>query len=98
MDDVLRGGITQAELVRGRNQLRGSYILGSESSSNRMMSIGRRYLMTGEVLTSEQVLSNIEAVTMETLLQAAQTCFANAPAIAAVGPADGVETAAEIFR
>ena len=97
MDDVLRGGITQAELVRGRNQLRGSYILGSESSSNRMMSIGRRYLMTGEVLTSEQVLSNIEAVTMETLLQAAQTCFANAPAIAAVGPVDGVETAAAVF-
>ncbi len=97
IDDVLRGGIEESELVRSRSQLRGNYILGSESSSNRMMAIGRSYLMTGEVKSAEQVLSSIANVTMDDVMAAAKICFAAPPALAAIGPKDGVEKAAAAF-
>ena len=62
-----------------------------------MMAIGRSYLMTGEVKSAEQVLSSIANVTMDDVMAAAKICFAAPPALAAIGPKDGVEKAAAAF-
>ncbi len=98
MEDVLAGGITDEELQRSRNQLRGNYILGSESSSNRMMAIGRSYLTTGKVRTPQEVLDAIAAVNMDQIMTTAKLCFEKAPAIAAIGPKAGVKAALDAFE
>ena len=41
VEDIRSNGITQAELERTREQMKGNYILGLESTSSRMNSIGK---------------------------------------------------------
>lgn len=91
--DLLSNGAREDELRRGKNQLRGSFILSAESGSNRMMSIGRNYLQTGVALTREEVLAKIDAVTREDLMAVTRLMFASSPAVAAIGSAAGIEAA-----
>lgn len=58
-------GITEAEFARSKQQLKGSYILGLESTSARNSAIGKGELMRGKVETDEELISRIESVTME---------------------------------
>ena len=46
-------------------QLKASYVLGQESTSNRMNALGRRKLLLGDAQTEDDVLRKIEAVTRE---------------------------------
>lgn len=65
MERMRKDGITAEELENAKNQLRGSYILGQESSSSRMNSIGKHVLLGDGPVTEEQVLGEIDAVSME---------------------------------
>lgn len=60
--DIQSAGLTEAELVRGRNQLRSSYILGLESVSGRMQTIGRSTLLYDTVKSADEVLLGIQNV------------------------------------
>ena len=62
---LLKKGITRQELDKSREQLKGSYILGLESTSSRMNSIGKSELLLGYINTQEEILGKIEAITME---------------------------------
>ena len=62
---LIRKGITQRELEKSKEQLKGSYILGLESTSSRMNSIGKSELLLGYINTPEKILEKIEAITME---------------------------------
>lgn len=62
---VREKGITQEEFQRAKEQLKGSYMLGQESSSARSGAIGRSMLLLGAAREEEEVLSRIEAVRME---------------------------------
>lgn len=61
----IKNGPEIKELDRAKEQLKGSYILGMESISSRMSSIGKQVLLKGYVKTEEDVLNQIETVTME---------------------------------
>ena len=58
-------GITEEEFVRAKEQLKGSYMLGQESSSARSGAIGRSTLLLGVAREEEDILGRIEAVRME---------------------------------
>ena len=60
---LLEGGITDEEFVMAKDQLKVSYVLGLESSSSRMSSIGRSKLMRGRAVDPDEVVKKIEAVT-----------------------------------
>lgn len=62
---LIKDGITDGEFTRSKEQLKGNYILGSESPGARMMSIGKSKLLNGRIFTEEETVSRIEAVTME---------------------------------
>lgn len=62
---VREKGITQAEFLRAKEQLKGSYMLSQESSSARSGAIGRSMLLLGIAREEEEILSRIEAVRME---------------------------------
>ena len=64
--DRLKGeGLSEAEFIRSRAQLKGSFLLGMEGSGAHMNAIGKRLLLQNKEFTIEDTLSAIECVTME---------------------------------
>lgn len=82
---LLRDGITKEEFEQSRDQLKGSYILGLESTSSRMSSIGRSRLLLENLQTPEETIAKIEAVRMEDVMRVANEVFQKPYAASAVG-------------
>ena len=85
IDLLLKDGFTDGEFTMAKDQLRVSYVLGLESSSSRMSSIGRNKLLRGEAIDPEEVVRKIEAVTREDVERAMRQTLGGACAGAAVG-------------
>ena len=83
---VAAGGLTPAEVERGKGQLRGSLVLGLEDTGSRMSRIGKAELVHGEQLSVDQVLARIDAVTPDEVAAVAADVFATTPTLAVVGP------------
>ena len=58
-------GVTPAELDRAREQSKANVLMGLESTQSRMSALGRGELLTGEVLSTEEVIAAYDAVTAE---------------------------------
>ena len=59
--------LTDKEIRESKEQLKGSYILGLESTSSRMMSIGRNLLLNNKVESTDSILKSIDNVDKETI-------------------------------
>lgn len=59
--------LTNQEIKESKEQLKGSYILGLESTSSRMMSIGRALLLNNKVESTDDILKSIDNVDRETV-------------------------------
>ena len=88
LDKVAAAGITFEELERGKGQLRGSMVLGLEDTGSRMSRIGKAELVYGELLSVDDVLARIEAVTLDDVAAVAGDLLAVRPTLAVVGPFD----------
>jgi predicted Zn-dependent peptidase len=64
---IKEAGITEEELYDSKEQLKGSYILGLESTSGRMISIGKSELLLEKIYSPTEVLSRIDKVDMESV-------------------------------
>ncbi len=62
VESLKKEGAGKYELARGREQLRGSYIMSLESVSARMNAIGRAELLSGRPKTPDEVIEKIVAV------------------------------------
>jgi predicted Zn-dependent peptidase len=78
------------ELERGKGQLKGSVVLGLEDPASRMSRIGKADLLNGELASLDELLANIDAVTLDDAREAAGM-FAGKPALAVVGPFDSLD-------
>ncbi len=58
-------GVTQAELDRAREQSKANVLMGLESVRARMSALGRGELLTGAVLSAQEVIDAYDAVTGE---------------------------------
>jgi predicted Zn-dependent peptidase len=88
LDKVATGGITTDELERGKGQLRGSLVLGLEDTGSRMSRIGKAELVYGELLSIDQVLAQIDDVTLDDVAAVASDLATVRPTLAVVGPFD----------
>ncbi len=61
----LKGGITEEELRRAKEQLKGSIILGLESTSSRMSQIARQEIYFGRYFSQDDLTREIEKTTMQ---------------------------------
>jgi predicted Zn-dependent peptidase len=84
---VAAGGITAEELARGKGQLRGGLVLGLEDSASRMSRLGKAELVYDELLTIDEVMARIDAVTLEEVREIAAELFTKPEILAVVGPA-----------
>jgi predicted Zn-dependent peptidase len=85
---VISGGLTGAELDRGKGQLRGSLVLGLEDPSSRMSRLGKSELVYSRLEPVEEILAAIEAVTHDDVRQVAAAVLDQPKVLAVVGPFD----------
>ena len=64
-DRIARDGTPEDELESAKAQLKGSLLLGLESTSNRMHRIARNTLYSGRFVPVDELVQTIEAVTAE---------------------------------
>lgn len=60
--DLKENGVTREELRRAKDQLKGSLMLGLESTGSRMSNIARQQMYFGRFFTLDEIIQGIEAV------------------------------------
>jgi predicted Zn-dependent peptidase len=85
---VVEGGLTDAELARGKGQVRGSIVLGLEDPSSRMSRLGKSELVYPRLEPVEEVLASIDAVSHDDVRAVAADILTRPKALAVVGPFD----------
>lgn len=86
IERVHRNGVTKEELARCRDQLKGSYLLGMESTSARMNALGKVLLLQKREYNEQETIRRIECVTMEDIERILPACLDwNEAATAMVG-------------
>ena len=75
IDLLLRDGITEEELKKGKEQLKTSLVLGQESTSAMMRAFGRYASITGKLYDTDKVLSIIDSATLEDVKSVAKHVF-----------------------
>ncbi|RRJ65407.1 insulinase family protein [Paenibacillus oralis] len=88
LHDVSVNGITESELSKGKEQLKGSLILSLESTGSRMNRLGKNELMLGRHYTLDEMIARIEAVTMDDVNNVLGRMFSRPFALAMVGGSD----------
>jgi predicted Zn-dependent peptidase len=81
-------GIGADELERGKGQLRGGAVLGMEDMSSRMSRLGKSELVYGELLSIDQILARVDAVTLDDVRHVARDLLDGRLSLAVVGPFD----------
>ncbi|ABO66499.1 peptidase M16 [Geobacillus sp. 47C-IIb] len=82
-------GITEKELHNSKEQMKGSLMLGLESTNSRMSRNGKNELLLGRHRSLDEIIEEIESVTVEKVNELARTVFAEDYALALISP-DGV--------
>ncbi|HHW48274.1 MAG TPA: insulinase family protein [Clostridiaceae bacterium] len=72
---LLKDGICSEELEKSKEQLKGNYILGLESTNSRMNSIGKSELLLGYIKTPDEVLDKINKITMQNVSDVIEKVF-----------------------
>jgi predicted Zn-dependent peptidase len=85
---VAAAGLTSDELERGKGQMRGGLVLGLEDTGSRMTRLGKGELVYGELMTVEEILASIDAVTLDDTRSLAAELLSNPLSLAVVGPYD----------
>src|SRR5579864_939484 len=82
--------VTEEELRRSKNHLKGSLMLSLESTSSRMSNLARQELYFGHFFSLDEILAAIEAVTREELQSLARRYFqTDHIAVTVLGPLNG---------
>jgi predicted Zn-dependent peptidase len=89
--------ITEVEVARAKAQMKAGLLMALESSGARAEQLARQLFAWGRPMPLAELVSKIEAVTVESARAAGRALMARGrPAIAALGPGPGLESAASI--
>lgn len=93
LDEIRQSGVTEKELRKGKEQLKGSLMMSLESTNNRMSRLGKNELLLGKHRSLDEVVAAVEALTQQDLLETAQAIFSNPTALAIVSPDGAIPSA-----
>ena len=86
IDRLVKEGVTRDEFEKTRAQIRGSYVLGLESASARMNTLGRRMLLLGDTQTEDEMLDKLNAVQYDEVNRIMRDVLSSERSYAAVEP------------
>jgi len=91
--------LTEAEVARAKAQMKAGLLMALESSGARAEQIARQMIAYGRPIPLEEVVAKVEAVTVASARAAGASLIArNRPAIVALGPGSGLESAVAIVE
>ncbi len=89
--------ITEAEVARAKAQMKAGLLMALESSGARAGQLARQMINWGRPIPLEEIVAKIDAVSAESARAAGRALVSRGrPAIAAIGPGAGLESAATI--
>jgi len=88
IDAVLADGVTADEVRVAIGYLAGATELGLEDSGSRMTRLGRMLLSTGTVVSIDEQLERLHAVTVDDVDRVLRTVLTSPRSVSAVGPVD----------
>jgi len=74
--DIAGGGLRPGELERAKENLKGRLLLSLESTSSRMTRLGKALVTDAELVSADETIRRVMAVTEEDVTNAAATLFA----------------------
>lgn len=88
INSIVEKGVTSKELLRAKEHLKGQLILSLESTSKRMIRLGRAKLTGSEILSLDELISRIDKVENQDVQRVAKEIFSrrDGAAIAVIGP------------
>lgn len=69
LSNLREKGLTETEFRKSKEQLKGNYILGLESTSGRMSSMGKSELLLGKIYSPKEVVDRINRIEIKNVLQ-----------------------------
>jgi predicted Zn-dependent peptidase len=91
--------ITETEVARAKAQMKAGLLMALESSGARAEQLARQMFAWGRPMPLSELVAKIETVTVESARAAGRALIARGrPAIAALGPGPGLESAASIVE
>lgn len=72
LDLMLESGVSDVELERAKGHMRGGIVLALEDPASRMHRLGRSEIVGGEILSIDEILSLVDAVTVEDVSRVAK--------------------------
>jgi predicted Zn-dependent peptidase len=89
--------LSEAEIARAKAQMKAGLLMALESSSARVDQLARQMLAYGRPIPVDEIVGRVEAVTVESARAAGRALIARSrPAVTALGPGRGLESAAAI--
>jgi predicted Zn-dependent peptidase len=86
IEDVRDGGITEDEFERAKSHVRGSTVLSLEDPGSRMSRLGKSEVAHGEILTLDETLRRVSAITLDDAHAVAEQVLSRPMTLAVVGP------------
>ncbi|MGI6065043.1 MAG: M16 family metallopeptidase [Bacillota bacterium] len=85
--DIKKHGVTEEELSRTKQQIKGNILLGLENVSSRMNRLGKSEISFGRIITPEEVIESVINVTNESVIEIARQIFQiDKFSLAVIGP------------
>jgi predicted Zn-dependent peptidase len=88
VEKIVDKGLTDAELDRGKGQVRGGMVLGLEDPSSRMTRLGKSELVYPDLEPVDELIAMIDAVAHDDVRAIAAEVLTRSKALAVVGPFD----------
>jgi predicted Zn-dependent peptidase len=92
--DVAANGVTEEELDRAKESASGHLVLSTEATRSRMMRLGRAEVTDNEVLSADDVIARMTAVTMDDIKRVAAEVLTSDTTLAVIGPFEPEQVAA----
>jgi len=86
IDRLLESGLTDEELARAKESIKGHLVLGLENTRNRMTRLGKNAVTGGELLSVDEVVERIDAVDLDATRRVTEEVLSSEPVLAVIGP------------
>ena len=83
---IADSGITAEELDRARQAAKGHIVLGMEATRNRMTRLGKNEVTAGEILSVDDIMERLDAITMGDILRVSSDVLSAEKVLTVIGP------------
>jgi len=89
---IVKGGLTEEDLIAAREHLVGGIYLAADNTDNRMMRIAKNEMVFSRYISYEELVDNLNKVTLDEVIKVAGDIFQyNKVSMTALGPIRGDE-------